>query len=700
MFAAAGAFLTVFFLDGPILGRTFDFFLKYRPPLTVSREVLIIDTDEFIESSDIFSILMTMAEMNASNLIMTAKISGSSSPVSGSEAEIRLRFADEYNILSENIRNLFEAIRSGSVLPSQAPHYVNSLVELTEKSRDRLLSGLIESDEDLARSVAVFGNYTEAAERPLFDHDGKLRRVQPIDKESSIEHPVYGVIKRRYALSQIINTSEGQMLLQRAHDGKEMEINLDKNGNIIAAGVSGGFRRISQLDFRKYDDAGFAMRRALKEAGDLGALYTTLPEYSPLFLDEYAAALREELLKEPDGEKLAAYMAARSEFFKSLKDFLYGQAEATLVKGYEEVIADETSLNEEGIAKLAQMRKELISSFASMREKYEELFSLYNMLSDSLAFSFCVLGPRDNTQYSALLANVLITGSHVRPAFFRYAFYWSIATAVILLLIIFRMRPALVLTVGFSSGLLAAVVFGCNFVITAYWIDPAIVFISTLSGSLFIFFCKFASIRRRARRFKIAYGMVVPGDVLNALILRGKPDVHERTIANAAIVAIRDFNLLSREDREKPQDAGNVLKLFYEDVKREAFSNGAVIAGFQGDTIVVCFGSPLNSAQEPVLKACSFIKNLLNNEKISWRFGMDTGECAFSWSAESGFLASGSPVVRAKIFASKAARFNVRAIVSASVWEKIDSASGVGTGAPRIPTGSLNSGKIYFYEFP
>jgi len=665
--AAGMAFLANFYLSGPKLGPIYDFLMGFRPAPPVSQEILIINTDEFAESGDIFSALMTFTEMDASNLILTARVLGTS-PITGSESEIRRQFYEEYALLGSNIRNLFEGIRMGSIHPAQAPQFVNRLVELNEQSRERLLSVLIDRDENMLRAIAAFGNYQEVDTKPEYDWDGKLRRVKPVDIETLLEHPVYVSLKNRYAVSRIAYTEYGRALVLLDYNNNELEIPLDRDGNIITPGQC-SFRGIDISLIREYEEACRSIRAVMKEANDLGAFSHTLPEKSPLLLEDYALTLRDELLKAPDSEKRAAWIKARENYFLSLEDFLSGTAESRIVRGYEEVIAGEKTLKQEGISKLVNMRNEIIRVFAAMRANYNELLRVHKLLADELYSSICIMGPKDNTLYSALLANALITGAHIKPAYYLYTLYLSIAVAFFILLIIFRMRSVLLLIMGFIMSAFAAFIFGGHFVYTAYWIDPTVVFISSFSGTLVIFFCKRVTLGRRARYFSAAYGAAVSHNVLRELISRGKPNINETSVTSAAIIVIRDFNLLNREDFEKSTEAGRTQKNYYETVKRIAFNAGAVIAGFHGDTVIVCFGSPLDYVSEPIVKAYKMVKQLLNSDKHSWRFGIDAGKCTFSWSPETGFTVNGRSVGRAKILASKNARFDTRALVTEVIRE-------------------------------
>ena len=664
------AFLVNFLLEGPKLGAHYDFLMGLRQPPPVSREILIIDTDEFIESSDIFSVLMTLTEMKAGNLIMAGRTSPSSSPVTVTEDEIRRRFIDEYVLLGTNIRNLFEAIRSGSVSPEHAHDYVERLVELTEQGRDRLLAALIDKDEDFIRSVAVFGNYLEVDTKPELDKDGKLRRVRPIDTESSLEHPVYLNLKSRYVVSRIESVEQRQVLWLRGFDGSEIDIPLDNDGNILTAWDC-DFRRVDIMLFREYDEADRAMRACMMSADELGAFSQTLPEQSPLFLGDHALLLREELLQSPDSEKRAAWLVARADYFKSLNEYLYGPAEKILVNGYEEVIANENTLDEKGLAALARMRDELTGSFNSMREEYVELSALRSKLEEELASSFCIMGPEAGAGYSALLANVLITGSHIRPVNDMYILFWSIAGAFVVLVVIFLMQPAVLLIVGLLLSVLSASASGCILIFYSYWFEPAVILGASLTGTLVVFCCKCAILKYRARCFRAAYGTAVPQNVLRALIEIGGPRLSEVNTAYAAVIAIKDANLFNREDREEPQDAGSAKKMFFSSVKKIVFASGAVIAGYDGDTVFACFGSPLDKTFNPVVKACSFVRGLLNDEKNTWRFGIDAGVCTFSWSPETGYYVSGRPAVRARVLASRTTRFKTRALFTGSVRETV-----------------------------
>jgi hypothetical protein len=301
------------------------------------------------------------------------------------------------------------------------------------------------------------------------------------------------------------------------------------------------------------------------------------------------------------------------------------------------------------------------------------------------------MGPEDSANYSALLANAVITGSFITPGYIRYTLFWSITAAFVILLIVFMMQPAALLIFGLGLTVLASSAFGCVFVFYSYWIDPLIVFASSLSGVLLLFSCKTGIINRRKRHYNKVYGTAVSKNHLKELIRLGRPRITNAVVTQAAVIAIRDPNILNREDHEKPQDAGKIRKMFLSAVKNIVFEAGGIIAGFEGDTVIACFGSPLDKSGDPVEKAMNFISGLLKDEKLPLRFGIDAGECNFSWSPESGFSVNGRPAVRARVLASKTVRLKARALITDYVREKIN------IEAKKI--GSLFDGSEPVFEF-
>ncbi|GHV87374.1 hypothetical protein AGMMS50255_6700 [Spirochaetia bacterium] len=431
--------LLQYLLSGPKLGPYYDFLLSRRSGLPLAREFLLIDTDDIMEPGDAAQVLLTLIEMDAAALVIETPVLGASAGRISSEDEIRYRFDEEFTLLGRNIRNLFDAIRVGSVPPAESERYVGELVELSLRGKDRLTSALVRQDEagikGMEQAAAGFGRVWKAGDlRPSMamdspwysgprpDRDGKLRRINPVLSGgdgipgSGTEHVIYAAMKDRFSASGPEYSKFAGILINRDAEGEEAVIPLDKSGAILieGPGKDSSFRRLPLELFLKYEEMDHALQRLLREADGMGIYSGIEPEDSPVFLFEYARSLRDEFLETPGPEKKADWIHARSEYFAGLDAFLSGPAETNLVTGYEELIAaefsasessaaetglspgsgfPEGSLGEAGIARLTALRDDLIRCFAAIRGSYRELRELRLYLKETLDSSFAVLGP-------------------------------------------------------------------------------------------------------------------------------------------------------------------------------------------------------------------------------------------------------------------------------------------------------------------
>jgi hypothetical protein len=730
--AAGAVFVLNSLLAGPRLGPLYDFLLDRRSPPPVSRDILLIDTGDLIEPGDALPLLLTLAEMDAAGLVIQVPVLGLGTGKNDREEDIRRRLDDEFKLLGRNIRNLFEAIRVGSVPPAETGQYVESLVELAERGKERLSSALVRRDEEGAllfeRAAGAFGPVWTAGDlrtpqglvslpvespwysKPRADWDGKIRRISPVlagntaegEKTAGLEHVVSAGLQARQNAF--------------AESAGERPPFQDRNGEILLEKVRAGeaFRRLPLDRFRDYEEADRILAGMLKEAETFGVYSAIRPEASPLALYEYARSLREELLEAPGPEKKAAWIKGRSEYFAALNELLSGPAEMNLVTGYEELIATE-KLTEAGLQRLTELRDELIRTFFGLREYYQKLRELRASLEAALTSSFCIMGPPAETGTSALLANTLLTGRFIRPAGRFDIFVWSLSAAFLTVFIIFALGSFRALGAGSFLSLLSAAGFSGSFVISGYWIDPLIPSGAALAGTLAVFFISFILIRRGSRRFRLAYGFHVNAAHLKQLIRAGCPQPSETLHAKAAIVAIRNGSLPALEDKEAPLTSAQAVKIFRKKAAAAFKKAGAVITGMDGDLVLAAFGSPLErivqeksktgplynddpldrTAHNPAVRAAGIITTLIreNREAASWYFGIDTGECAFFWSGLPGYTACGRPVIRARILSNLAPRYKVKVIITESV-------SGAIQDIPARKLNVLAAGgeKEFFYE--
>jgi len=741
LFASGVAALLCLFLDGPRLGFAYDFLLKLRPALPISRELLIIDSqisgqelgDGILEPGAAVSLLYTMAELGGKTLIIQVPILGLSAGGIVGEEEITYRFDEEFSILSSNIRNLFDAIRTGSVAPNESARFVGELVELSEKGKERLVSALVRRDEgaiaEMEKAAAFFGHARRPgdlrvqlirageggrpgvlAERDEYsktqsDRDGVLRRIVPVKTapelseakagERTLEHIIYAALKTRFLESKVEEGRYGPVLAMR--NGPEETsriIPLDRSGAVIFEPPHKGedFRRIGISDFLAYDEADRSLRRLLSEGEALGIFQTIEGENNPCILYDYALSIREDAVSafpNIDEEKKFAWVDARNRYFSSLDNFLYGPAEMTLVKGYEEIIAseswDKNPQGEAGLLKMTAMRDSLIRAFVNIRSKQEEVSKLREKLENALSSSFCILGNNQDVEASALLANSILTGRVVKPGINKFLLLGSLLAAFITCLFIKMRGPLSTLGVGlffcafFGTGL------SLSFIITGFWFDPLVPVASCGTGVLVSIFWALIAKSRYSRRFRQAFGPYVSRSCLKSVIRAGKPVQSQIINARAAVVAIKNADPPAFSAKHARQ-----VLLFQEKVADFFKKAGGAVTGTDEDLVTACFGSPLerifldsqkeaspyedniNANAAPAFRAIGLVSEIAQRQDCaSWHFGLDIGDCTFAWSALSGYTAMGAPIQQARIFSRMAIRYEAKIIISGAVFEAI-----------------------------
>jgi hypothetical protein len=726
-------------LAGPRLGPYYDFLTKYRRPPPLSGEIALIETGNttaelprefftpyFIEPERAASVLMTLTEMETSALILQVPMAGLSSGAVRSAAELAFRFDEEFGLLKGNILNLFEAIRIGSIPPSEAAAYVEELLTLADQGKERLLFSFVPQEETRAfeRAAAVFGRVRRASGAGYItaapDPDGVLRRIIPVPlgEGDHGEHLVYTALKDRYTRRDIAYTKDGPVLhLVRSRDGESLSFPLDREGAFLVEkpGKDQDFKRVPLSGLTEYEEIDRELYRVLSAAASLGIYGGLTPEKYPPVLYEYALSLRTDLLREPEEEKKRRWRESREAYFGSLEDFCYGPGEMTLVSGYEELIASET-LDEESILRLRDLRDELIRTFRDIREKYNALTEIRDSLKSLLYGSFCILGPgngtapRDSmeTEASALLANSLLSGSVIRTAPNRYVLFWSLVSACILCLCLSKSGPFLSLGLGFFLSILIGLTFSWAFVLNAYWIDPFIPLAAAIGGTFSSTLFMLIINRRFAGLVRRAYGDSLSPAYLKTLLRTGESPVLTPVMAAAVVITIRNDPLAVRENQGELREAARIGAAFREELFRWCTKLGGIIAGWEGDTALIVFGSPPErrvqkirggpSAHreqlDPVSQAMNFLRGVLKGSPggASWYFGIDVGECAFVPISGSGYRVYGPPAVCSRLLSKFAPRYGVPILVTRAVREK---AGDIPARVVRITSGSRGTKTFY-----
>jgi hypothetical protein len=733
-FAASCVITGAYFLwDGPKLGRFFDFLVSKQPPSSVAPGILIIETPRsgtLVDPSVAASVIMTMAEMGAGNLLIQTPILGVSASADDREAELLDLFNREFDQLGRNIQNLFDGIRMGTIPPAETNDFVGVVLSLAEEGKQRLVNEAVLRTNagtlELERAKTVFPNTVIAddhsvelarqstaprsnrgyANAPLLyshtvsDQDGRLRRIIPLETGSTphYEHIAYNVLKARFGHVTLTSNPAGRFLVMEKVPGMPSSddrlFKLDKNGAIILETPHDGqrFRRVNLTDLIEYEKLDRALYKALSESADIGPYGGVNAENYPSYLWERERELRDGLYETVNDSLRLAWVEARTAYLAALDRFFYqSPVESNLDDSFALLLQNE-ALTDEGNERLVTMRDGLLAAFRAGREVYRQFAEIRAALEKDIPGSFCILGAASADTYaSAELANTIITGGAVTPGSARHIFFWSLCAALLgsLMLCSLAPLPTVLLGTVFTAAVLAG--FSYGFIFTSIWIDPFIPLGGTASGVLVSAFCALIKKRNLERYFKISYGPYVAKPYLRALIHIGRPVPQDCLSASAAIIAVKNPDLNSVENGWSAKASAAAITRFREEVKELFLKTGAVIAGVDGDTVLVAFGSPAERSalrtmkneapydtdpqgrHNPVEKAARFLTGLLNSNKEAgrWYYGIDYGECAFAWTPVAGYAAFGQPAFNARLFAVQGRRHKVRIFISKNSADKI-----------------------------
>ena len=521
-------------LAGPRLGALYDFLLALRPSPPVFPQILLLETDEVAEPGDVFTVLLTLSELGASDLLIEVPVLGTRAVIAESPEDFVRRVDGEFYLMERNIRSLFDGIRLGFVAPEEAPGLVESLVELSGRGRDRLNAAVMLSEEEgdarMGQAAAAFSNVLIAPDlraapwmpgepafysRPRPDRDGRVRRIAPfvpLDDLNVIRRtpgatPEYArhiaelALARRWSSSEIEREGRAAVLVNRfAHSGStgEFRFQLDGTGAILVERPAApGFRRIGLSAFAEYRRADARLAALLEEGWGKGIYALTAADRIPAILFEHAENLRERMLEQPGPQTRAAWIAARDDYVRSLEAFLYGPYEMAIVNAHEQAIAGAAGT----VADTAAERRDAaILAFVAMRQARRELAAGRDALAAELAGAFVIMYPAGRENGSALMANTLLTGRGVTPVQRREALLWSLG-AVFLLLTAVTAAGAGNPLPGIAAAALCLAGFSLAFVVTGRWLDPALPAAAVLAGSLFMSATRHAVVHLSLRKF-------------------------------------------------------------------------------------------------------------------------------------------------------------------------------------------------------
>ncbi|MDR1178103.1 MAG: hypothetical protein LBK64_04675 [Spirochaetaceae bacterium] len=730
---SAAAFLGVFLCRGPRLGGLYDRLMERRPAPAALPSLVLIRTSENsgrsreegellpLDPRELASALRVLMEMNAASLVVQAPVLGISTGSPEDSNETLRRFEEEFNLIDENVRVLFQAIRTGSVRPGDTERYVGELLALIDRGKERLVSGMnrkVLPDTEIVGldrvwiAGAVYPRRTEERRdtpwysRSVPDSDGRLRRIAPALylEEGEREHIAYAALKKHFNLHTVSRNELGLTL--RGEEAGDIFVPLDSRGALIFEAPEKGFTVLDIGELLEYEELDRELYRRLQDMRRAGYFDSLEPEQYPVFLYEFAQAAGEEFFTQ--GEREGEWLRLRDQYMESLAGLFSGPVESSLVAGYEELIAQK-EIDEQGRESLRSLRTLLIASFAETRSAYETLSDLRKKLSDSLSSSFCVLGsggaffqggiagtdggranPTDS-EASLILVNSVLSGAAVTPAEDLELFFWAFSSLVIAAFILRRKGIVTAVVLGLFLAVFAFSAFSSALIFGGRWIDPLVPGAAVFAASLFSALTALV-IRNHGRRvIRRAYAPYASKAALRQVLKTGLPDPGEVRAAGALVLAVR--HILTPEAKASPLVAAERLRAYREEAGALLKRAGAALAGCDGDLVLAVFGSPLGmgkrkkgEAPDPLdralLSALEFLRGPGTDR--AWRFGVDIGECAFSYAEIAGYSLLGPPAVSARLLSSLARRYNARCLASCRVRSRLERAASMLKSAPEL----------------
>jgi class 3 adenylate cyclase len=673
-------------------------------------------------------------EMKAASLIVQTPVLGISAGSPEDAEETLRRFEEEFSLIDENVRALFHAIRTGSVRPGDTERYVGELLALIDRGKERLVRDINRKDrlglEIAGQAVRAFDRvwiagavYPRQAEqrrdipwysRGVPDSDGRLRRIAPVlyTGDGEREHIAYAALKRLLNPGHTERNELGLVLRETQGSG-DLFVPLDDRGALIFEAPENGFAVLDMNQLLEYEELDRELYRRLQEMRKAGYFDSLEPEKYPVFLYEFAQAAREEFFAQGGAEREGAWIKLRNQYLESLAELFSGPVESSLVSGYEQLIAQK-EIDERGRESLRSLRGQLIAAFAETRSGYEALSGLREKLSDRLSASFCVLGPAGplssgvsgvranptDSEAALLLANSVLSGAAVTPAADIELFFWALASVVIAAFIVRRGGILRSAALGAFLAVLAFSAFSSALIFGGRWIDPLVPCASVFTASLFSALTVLLARNHGRRVIRRAYAPYAPKPALRQVLKTGLPRPGEVQSAKALVLAVRHSGLPS--PGAKALVAAESLRAYREEAGALLKKAGAVLAGCDGDLVLAVFGSPLGAPKgvpkgapkgapkgvplgmarrkrnkgpaDPLDRALLLALEFLRGPGVNktWRFGIDTGECAFSYAEIAGYSVLGPPAVSARLLSSLARRYKARVLASCRVKSRLE----------------------------
>ena len=626
---------------------------NYRPALYADPAIVLIELDPEPDAglqspfvwADFFLILHEMGAELALLMLPVAPPESSSILSMGQKESFENRFDTEFNLISKNIATLFDAIRYGSVRPKDTTEFVEDLLSLIGKSKERLLNATIHSDTSghllLMKAQSVFGE----------DRLG----TTIVDLGYSL--PTYA---SAFAVAEYPHST-----------------------NYVPV-----FRRLSMKTILGYVQLDEELFRILSKMDKAGYFINIPPEMHPTILYDHIQDLLYQLLDTPQETTKKVWIEAKKQYEQSVKSLLTGKTKAELIHRLHTLLAEEPS--EEAQAHRIQEQKQIVvESFDETQRIFDAYTALQNLLSKALHEADCIVGTRPDPQRerrSLWSAPTAAEAAAVQINSFRSGrrniiltgWKQKISIAVPGLLLVLLLSPLSLPLVLFAGPIAIVVIGGAYsflFIFSGIFINPINAALVSGAGATATLLAAWLMRLRYAWQIGPGFGSRLPR--INSWVfgtIEGPP-ARQLPAMRSAILAVRAHLDISESMDGHGNRRAALLNEFHSAVAKEIRKYGGVILGAEDLIVISGFGTPLDRASARLksdlrlhvnnaLLAASNLSRRKSDSRDAWSFGIDTGECYFYFSSINGISVEGQPAVYARILSALAVRYESRVLTT------------------------------------
>ncbi|MFA6507705.1 MAG: CHASE2 domain-containing protein [Treponemataceae bacterium] len=714
-------------------GALFDALLLQRPAPVPSRRILLLEADAAAiaeagklpwNRETLADGLLILTEMEADAVVFDTAMENETVRERGARDELRIAFDREFDLLKNNVKTLFDAIRLGSVRPKDSTTFVDEILSLADAGKSRLLdaAGNRERKREIRfeKAERAFGRVYHA-EQPLESDNALVRktfaRLGLAESQDPLGYSLLASVREGMGNPSIEKSIKGVLLRGVVIAGKEkhdIEIPLDQQGAILLEMPRGSgdsdFRRLSYDTLLRYSRMETELVTELKAMERAGFLSDSGKDLSPAAIYTYAAGV--------DLEKSTKeWRALRERFYLSASRFLDGDAEQKITAGYDKLLESPT-LTPEGKMSLLGLKSAAANSFSRSRTQLHELVELRKTLKNNLESSICIVAPAlrapiSRVKAAAALGDAILSERSLRVFPSGAIFAVSASLAFALSTIVALLAPVAAFVVGSVVTILAASGAAALLIFLGAWFNPLLVAGSAATVTAVSTFLVWNERGERRRATLRAFEPRLSAESLKRLSASHDPRLLEGEKREASIIAVRAKGISDYPTSSDPREIVSAFRLYHEVIGEILKKQGALLYALEGELIFASFGAPLPLADHrrqaalaavAVIDAEDELKRLFAETGITLRTGIlrvgaDSGVCDFGetgLSGFSGYAAFGPVPVRARLLSGLGERYGCRILVTEDVKREL----GDGFEALRLDklVTKADGSEEYFYE--